>query len=344
MSRSSYPIVIFALVCLLSAAAAGVYLSQELDRKISVTEDAPLFVVNEGDGIIRVLQALEQQGYIRSAQVSRLALTLQPQTLVVKPGEYRLRSTETLRELLNRFNNNDVVVYGFTIPEGVSFQWVLERLWQHPQITRTIADAEDLSISELIKPFTSPEGLFLPETYLIPRGMTDLDVLKLAREAMARELEAAWSDRVSELPLSTPYEALILASIIEKETGVASERGQIGGVFTRRLQQGMRLQTDPTVIYGLGTSFDGNLKRRHLRDASNLYNTYRIFGLPPTPIALPGSAALLAATNPKSGDALYFVAKGDGSHAFSATLDEHEENVRRYQLNRKKDYRSSPSQ
>lgn len=344
MSRSSYPIVIFALVCLLSAAAAGVYLSQELDRKISVTEDAPLFVVNEGDGIIRVLQALEQQGYIRSAQVSRLALTLQPQTLVVKPGEYRLRSTETLRELLNRFNNNDVVVYGFTIPEGVSFQWVLEKLWQHPQITRTIADAEDLSISELIKPFTSPEGLFLPETYLIPRGMTDLDVLKLAREAMARELEAAWSDRVSELPLSTPYEALILASIIEKETGVASERGQIGGVFTRRLQQGMRLQTDPTVIYGLGTSFDGNLKRRHLRDASNLYNTYRIFGLPPTPIALPGSAALLAATNPKPGDALYFVAKGDGSHAFSATLDEHEENVRRYQLNRKKDYRSSPSQ
>ena len=166
------------------------------------------------------------------------------------------------------------MVYGFTIPEGVSFQWVLEKLWQHPQITRIIADAEDLSISELIKPFTSPEGLFLPETYLIPRGMTDLDVLKLAREAMARELEAAWSDRVSELPLSTPYEALILASIIEKETGVASERGQIGGVFTRRLQQGMRLQTDPTVIYGLGTSFDGNLKRRHLRDASNLYNTY----------------------------------------------------------------------
>ena len=343
MSRSSYPIVIFALVCLLSAAAAGVYLSQELDRKISVTEDAPLFVVNEGDGIIRVLQALEQQGYIRSAQVSRLALTLQPQTLVVKPGEYRLRSTETLRELLNRFNNNDVVVYGFTIPEGVSFQWVLEKLWQHPQITRTIADAEDLSISELIKPFTSPEGLFLPETYLIPRGMTDLDVLKLAREAMERELEVAWSSRASELPLNSPYEALILASIIEKETGVASERGEIGGVFTRRLQKGMRLQTDPTVIYGLGTRFDGNLKRRHLRDASNLYNTYRYLGCHRHPSRCQ-AVRIACCDNPKSGDALYFVAKGDGSHAFSATLDEHEENVRRYQLNRKKDYRSSPSQ
>ena len=186
MSRSYYRIVVFTLICLLSAAAVGVYLSQELDRRISVTEDAPLFVVNEGDGIIRVLQALEQQGYIRSAQVSRLALTLQPQTLVVKPGEYRLRPTETIRELLNRFNNNDVVVYGFTIPEGVRFQWVLEKLWQHPQITRTLVDAKDSSIGELIKPFTSPEGLFLPETYLIPRGMTDLDVLKLAREAMER--------------------------------------------------------------------------------------------------------------------------------------------------------------
>jgi UPF0755 protein len=344
LSRSSYRIVLFALACVLSAGAVGVYLSQELDREILVTEDAQLFVVNEGDGIIRVLDALEHQGVIRSAQASRLALTLQSQTLIMKPGEYGLRPTETLRELLHRINNNDVVVYGFTIPEGVSFQWVLEKLWQHPQITRTIADAEDLGISELITPFSSPEGLFLPETYLIPRGMTDLDVLKLARDAMERELEAAWNSRAKDLPLNSPYEALILASIIEKETGLASERGEIGGVFTRRLQKGMRLQTDPTVIYGLGIRFDGNLKRRHLRDASNPFNTYRIFGLPPTPIALPGSAALRAATHPKSGDALYFVATGDGSHAFSATLDEHEENVRRYQLNRKKDYRSSPSQ
>lgn len=344
MSSSSYRIVIFALACVLSVVAVGLYLSKELDRKISVTEGAPLFVVNEGDGIIRVLDALEHKGVIRSAQASRLALALQSQTLVMKPGEYRLRPAETLRELLSRVNDNDVVVYGFTIPEGVSFRWVLEKLWQHSEITRTITDAEDPRINELINPFTSPEGLFLPETYLISRGMTDLSVLKLAREAMKRELEAAWNSRAGELPLTSPYEALILASIIEKETGLASERGEIGGVFTRRLQKGMRLQTDPTVIYGLGARFDGNLKRRHLRDASNPYNTYRIFGLPPTPIALPGSAALRAATNPESGDALYFVAKGDGSHAFSATLDEHEANVRRYQLNRKKDYRSSPSQ
>ena len=344
MSRSSYRFVLFVLACVLGMGAIGIYLAQELDREISVTEDAPLFVVNEGDGIIRVLRALEHQGYIRSAQASRIALTLQSQTLVIKPGEYRLKPGETLQDLLKRFNDNDVVVYSFTIPEGVNFQWVLEKLWQHPQIRRTIADAKDPSISELVTPFESPEGLFLPETYLIPRGMTDLDVLKLAREAMANELEATWNSRASELPLSSPYEALILASIIEKETGLASERGEIGGVFARRLQKGMRLQTDPTVIYGLGSQFDGNLKRRHLKDASNPYNTYRIFGLPPTPISLPGSAALRAATRPKSGDALYFVAKGDGSHAFSADLDEHEANVRRYQLNRKQNYRSSPSQ
>jgi UPF0755 protein len=320
VSRSSYRFVLFVLACVLGMGAIGIYLGKELDREISVTEDAPLFVVNEGDGIIRVLRALEHQGYIRSAQASRIALTLQSQTLVIKPGEYRLKPGETLQDLLKRFNDNDVVVYSFTIPEGVNFQWVLQKLWQHPQIRRTIADAKDPSISELVTPFESPEGLFLPETYLIPRGMTDLDVLKLAREAMANELDAIWNSRASELPLSSPYEALILASIIEKETGLASERGEIGGVF------------------------DGNLKRRHLKDASNPYNTYRIFGLPPTPIALPGSAALRAATRPKSGDALYFVAKGDGSHAFSANLDEHEANVRRYQLNRKKDYRSSPSQ
>ena len=160
---------------------------------------------------------------------------------------------------------------------------------------------------------------------------------------MQDALMGAWSARSENLPLIDPYEALILASIVEKETGVASERPEIAGVFTRRLALGMRLQTDPTVIYGLGDEFDGNLTRRHLRDEQNRFNTYRIDGLPPTPIALPGKEAIAAALNPKDGESLYFVAKGDGSHAFSRTLSEHEENVRRYQLKRRKDYRSSPN-
>lgn len=335
-------IAIFTSTCAFILAAAIAYVAQELDREVSVSAEPQVFMVKRGDGLIRVLNALETEGVIRSAWLSRLALKFKAQKLVVKPGEYQLRAGDTLRELLQRFNANDVVVYSFTIPEGVTFQWVLDRLWSHPQITRTIEGPRDPRVISLAAPFESPEGLFLPETYLIPRGMSDLDVLKLARVAMQRALKEAWALRSPDLPLASPYEALILASIIEKETGVAAERPQIGGVFVRRLDRGMRLQTDPTVIYGLGSSFDGNLKRRHLRDDGNEYNTYRIFGLPPTPIALPGSAALAAATQPRQGEALYFVARGDGSHAFSKTLDEHEENVRRYQLTRKQNYRSSP--
>lgn len=343
MSRSSASrIAVFLLGCALSSVAASIYALQELDRKVVVPDESKLFVVDQGDGLIRVLNTLEAEGVIRSAQLSRLALKLQPQSIVVKPGEYQLRRDDSLRDLLQRFNDNDVVVYNFTIPEGVTFRWVLDKLWMHPQVTRTLADEGDARIASLIAPFESPEGLFLPETYLISRGMSDFDVLQWARAAMKRELAEAWLSRAPALPFSTPYELLILASIVEKETGLASERKEIGGVFTRRLERGMRLQTDPSVIYGLGSHFDGNLKRRHLRDDSNPYNTYRIFGLPPTPISLPGSAALLAAANPEEGAALYFVARGDGGHAFSKTLDEHEENVRRYQLNRKKNYRSSP--
>ena len=326
----------------MSLLAATLQLSAELDRKVVVSDGSPLFSVNSGDGVIRVLNSLEARGVIRSARLSYIALKIRRKRLLVKAGEYRLNADETLLELLQRFNDNDVVVYRFTIPEGVTLRWVLSELWNHPQITRTITDENDQRISELAAPFDSPEGLFLPETYLISRGMSDLDVLKRARDAMIHELDTAWASRADNLPLDKPYDAVILASIIEKETGLASERRDIGGVFTRRLDKGMRLQTDPTVIYGLGSDFDGNLTRRHLRDESNPYNTYRFFGLPPTPISLPGAAALRAATRPAIGDSLYFVAKGDGSHAFSKTLDEHEENVRRYQLTRKKDYRSSP--
>ena len=159
---------------------------------------------------------------------------------------------------------------------------------------------------------------------------------------MLQVLGEEWQDRAAELPYENPYDALIMASIIERETGLPEEREQIAGVFVRRLQRGMRLQTDPTVIYGLGTTYDGNLRRSHLKDDSNLYNTYRIHGLPPTPIALPGRGSIHAALHPADGTALFFVARGDGGHVFSATLAEHQAAVRKYQLQRKKNYRSSP--
>lgn len=317
-------------------------LSAELDRDLSVTGESDRFRVNEGDGLIRLVNALESEGLIRSASWMRLALQFEAHPLVVKPGDYQIVPGESIRQLLKRMDAGDVVVYPVTIPEGVTLDWTLARLWSHPQLSRVLEGPRDERILSLIAPFSAPEGLFLPETYLVQAGDTDLSVLKRARNAMRETLSQAWLSRAGNLPLNSAYEALILASIIEKETGVARERPTIAGVFTRRLQRGMRLQTDPTIIYGLGDDFDGDLKRRHLRDDTNPYNTYRISGLPPTPIALPGEAAISAALNPSPGGVLYFVAKGDGSHVFSETLSEHEKNVRRYQLQRKQDYRSSP--
>jgi UPF0755 protein len=188
----------------------------------------------------------------------------------------------------------------------------------------------------------SPEGRFFPDTYRYVRGMSDLDLLKQASARLDQVLDEEWSRRAERLPYRKPYDALIMASMVEKETGVAEERGQIAGVFVRRLRSGMRLQTDPTVIFGLGERYNGNLTRAHLLEATP-YNTYVIDGMPPTPIALAGREAIHAALNPAAGRSLYFVARGDGSHVFSETLEQHNSAVREYQLKRRADYRSSPA-
>ncbi len=324
------------LIILLSSARNALYVPLNLNA------EPANFRVHQGDGVIRVLKTLETEGIIDSAFKIRVGLLLNDKDHVLKRGVYQVLAGETVLQLLDRMDRNDVIRYPITIPEGVTFRRFLVTLWEHPEVARVLESARDERLLNLIQPHASPEGLFLPETYLIESGDTDLDVLIRARAAMQDALKSAWSERGETAHLKDPYEALILASIVEKETGVASERAEIAGVFTRRLALGMRLQTDPTVIYGLGAEFDGNLTRRQLRDDDNQFNTYRIAGLPPTPIALPGREAIVASLNPKDGEALYFVAKGDGSHAFSRTLSEHEENVRRYQIKRRKDYRSSP--
>jgi UPF0755 protein len=237
--------------------------------------------------------------------------------------------------LLEKLENGDVIQHRFTIVEGWNFREVRLALAKETGLEQTLAGLPDAEVMKRIgSPGEHPEGRFLPETYNYTKGLTDADLLKRTHAAMRNALEAAWSKRAADIPLKTPEEALVLASIVEKETGLASERPQIAGVFARRLKLGMKLQTDPTVIYGLGDAYHGNLTRKHLEDDTQ-YNTYTRFGLPPTPIAMPGRAALEAAVDPAPGETLYFVARGDGSHEFTTNLADHNRAVARWQLGRR---------
>lgn len=251
-------------------------------------------------------------------------------------GEYALPPGITPRELLRKMAAGEVVQHQFTIVEGWTFRDLRSALAKEPAlaaIATTLSDAEIMA--KLGEHGIAAEGRFLPETYAFVRGDSDFDLLRRARTAMKKTLADAWGRRSPDLPLASADEALILASIVEKETGRSEERPAIAGVFARRLKLGMLLQTDPTVIYGLGDSFDGNLRRADL-DADTPYNTYRRPGLPPTPIALPGRAAIEAATHPAGGNTLYFVARGDGSHEFSDSLEAHNRAVAKYQLRRRR--------
>lgn len=264
----------------------------------------------------------------------------------IKAGEYLFDSDDSYRSALEKMINGEVVTYQVALIEGKSLREVVDSLHQVPGLLRELPEGwHDRDVLDLlgIDGYASAEGLFFPDTYQYQKGMSELDVLRKAHTRMLRYLDKAWSAHSASKWLKNPYEALILASIVEKETGEPSERRAIAGVFIRRLEKGMRLQTDPTVIYGLGERFKGNLTRKHLREKTP-YNTYTNYGLPPTPIALAGAAAIDAAMNPdRSTNALYFVARGDGTHYFSETLAEHNKAVKEYQLyKRKKVYRSSP--
>ncbi len=250
----------------------------------------------------------------------------------LQAGEYALTPGMTPRDLLTAMAAGRVVQHRFTIVDGWTFRQLRLALAADSGLAQTLPGLDDATIvARLSIEGGHPEGWFLPETYSWVKGDSDLDVLRRAHTAMRRELDRLWPARDAAAVVKTPYEALIMASIIEKESGIADERPQISGVFARRLRIGMRLQTDPTVVYGLGEAYDGNIRRRDL-DADTPYNTYTRAGLPPTPIAMPGLRALEAALNPADGNALYFVAVGDGSgrHVFSATLDEHNRAVARY--------------
>ena len=295
-----------------------------------------LLEVKPGVTVTGLARELRGHGLLERPRYFTLLARLTDRGRRIKAGEYRLEPGLTPDGLLALLVAGRSVEYSITLVEGWSFRQMVAAIHADELLTHTLLELDEAEImNRLGRPGEHPEGRFFPDTYRFPRGETDLNLLKRAYRRTEKVLAEEWEKREEGLPLKTPYEALILASIIEKETGQAAERPEIAGVFTRRLRKGMLLQTDPTVIYGMGESFDGNIRRKDLR-TDTPYNTYTRKGLPPTPIAMAGREAIHAALHPADGKSLYFVAKGDGSgeHYFSATLKEHNRAVRKYQLKR----------
>ena len=292
------------------------------------------YTLRPGTTVSRLARELKQQGYLQQPLYFRLLARWDGLAKRLQAGEYHLDQGLTPRQLLQKLASGEVTSYGLTLVEGWNFRQVMAAIRSEPALKQTLEGLPDRQIMERLGfGGEHPEGRFLPDTYHFPRDTTDLAFLKRAYRAMQRLLAEEWPKREPDLPLKSPYEALILASIVEKETGLASERPEIAGVFVRRLKKGMRLQTDPTVIYGLGEGFDGNIRRRDLK-RDTPYNTYLHKGLTPTPISMPGADAIRSVLHPAPGKSLYFVAKGDGSHHFSNNLTEHNRAVRKYQLKR----------
>jgi UPF0755 protein len=301
-----------------------------------LASDAPREVIVEpGDGFTVVLSKLRAAGISEGSDWQwRLLGKLSGNASKIQVGEYEIKPDATPNSLLAKMARGDVVQRRFTVIPGRNFRELRALLQADQQLDDEIATMSDAEVmATLGRPKVSPEGRFLPETYAYTRGTTDLQILARAMKAMDKQLDAAWNGRAPNLPLKDPDQLLTLASIVEKETGLGSERPQIAGVFVRRLEKGMLLQTDPTVIYGMGASYDGNIRKADL-ERDTPWNTYRRAGLPPTPIAMPGKPALEAAAHPAGGTSLYFVATGGGGHVFNDSLDAHNAAVRKYQLKR----------
>jgi UPF0755 protein len=330
----------FGLLFVVTALLAGALGYWAVSRYLGFA-DAPLaglqagdsVQVERGDSFATVLDKLRDAGVPGGQAVEWQLLARQLGVAgKLQFGEYALDPGTTPRQLLLRMREGKVISHRFTIVEGWNLRELRAALARAQPLRHASAQLDDAALMKALgQPGVHPEGRFLPETYVYTRGDSDLDVLARARAAMGEALDAAWESRIPDLPLRSKEEVLALASIVEKETGIAEERPQIAGVFVRRLKLGMKLQTDPTVIYGMGERYAGNIRRADLL-ADTPYNTYTRTGLPPTPIAMPGVAALQAVTHPAPGDALYFVAVGDGSgrHVFTRSLAEHQAAVRAY--------------
>ena len=326
------------LLILISFASAWLIMDYRsfVETPLKVSEQGLNYIVPSGTSLTHIANDLAEKGIIDKPNMLIWMGRIQGKSNNLKAGEYNIVRGMTPEMFLNMLIGGKVVQYTITFIEGWTFKQVRAHLLNDANIIHTIKGLDDDEVMNRIGlPGRYPEGLFLPETYHFVRGTTDIDILKRANRSLENLVNTAWQERAADLPYKSEYEALIMASIIEKETGKPEERDEIAGVFVRRLKKHMRLQTDPTVIYGLGEEYDGNLRRRDLLNPTP-YNTYLKRGLPPTPIAMPGKAAILAALHPHKGKSLYFVARGDGTHYFSDTLEAHNKAVIKYQLHGKR--------
>lgn len=317
-------------------------INQWMNAPLQLPAEGVIYEVRAGASVRAVFMDFQRLGYVRHAEPMAWYLRVRGERAPVRSGEYRIPAGSTPRTLLQLFASGAVIEYSLTIPEGWTLQQALHLIQAQDKLVHRLSTPVQVAAALSLAQGQSPEGWVFPDTYRYEKGMSDADILRVAHRKMVAVLDREWQQRDPVLPYATPYEALVMASIVEKETGMAEERAEIAGVFVRRLQAGMRLQTDPTVIYGLGERYDGNLTRAHLQEPGP-YNTYLNAGLPPTPIALPGEAAIHAALHPQEGKSLYFVARGDGTHVFSESLGQHAAAVNQYQVRmRSGQYHSRP--
>ncbi len=332
--RKRHLAIVSVTICVIFV-AAGLYSYRALFAEIALPsiDSAPVKIeVVAGSSLSRVAKELGELGYLSSPTVFKIWARLQGVENSIQTGEYEIQSGITPVQLLDKIVRGESVQYRITLVEGWTFQQALDAIFSAENIHGTLTSSSLAEIAlRMNLDAENPEGLLYPDTYFYTKGTSDIELLLRANERLDTILTEAWESRLGALPYANPYEALIMASIIEKESASNSERGLIAAVFVTRLDQGMRLQSDPTTIYGMGDRYDGNIRRADLSEETP-YNTYRIAGLPPTPIALSGEESINAALNPSASDYLYFVAKGDGSHQFSRTLEEHNAAVREYQL------------
>ncbi len=335
-----------ALVCGLILAVTGTGLwgwqgLQSLNSPMALDEPV-MFQVPAGSSFDAIARSMESAGLVAESFWLRLYGRIYSEQTRIKTGEYEFRDGETAKNMLDAMVAGRVKTWSIQFIEGTTFSDLRDVLASNAKLEKVTTDwSVEQIMTTLGAEGEHPEGRFFPDTYLFNSQASDLDMLRRAFGRMNQVLDDEWAARANGLPYESAYEALIMASIVERETGVPEERDEVAGVFVRRLHKGMRLQTDPTVIYGMGDLYKGRIGRKDLQTVTP-YNTYRINGLPPTPIALAGREAIHAALNPAEGDTFYFVAKGDGTHQFSRTLAEHQEAVRAYQLQRRSDYRSFP--